>query len=67
MSARATTVAQGFSTKVLKALYDKALTDVIVNRDYQGEINGVGSKLNILDFDKVAERITQVHLLRPTI
>jgi len=56
MAARANTVAQGFSAKVMKALYDRNLLDQIVNRDYQGEINGVGSKLNILDFDKVSEK-----------
>lgn len=56
MSARATTIAQGFSNKVMTRLYDRALTDEIVNRDYQGEINAVGSKLNILDFDKVSEK-----------
>jgi len=56
MSARATTLAQGFSNKLMKAVYDRSLLDSIVNRDYQGEINGVGSKLNILDFDKVTEK-----------
>lgn len=56
MSARAATIAQGFSQKVMKAVYDKSLLDSIVNRDYEGEINAVGSKLNILDFDKVSEK-----------
>jgi hypothetical protein len=37
-------------------MYDISLTDKIVNRDYQGEINGVGSKLNILNFDRIAEK-----------
>lgn len=56
MAARAATIAQGFSNKVMKALYDKSQLGEIVNRDYEGEINGVGSKLNILDFDKVTEK-----------
>jgi len=56
MPARASTIAQGFSQKVMKAVYDKSLLDSIVNRDYEGEINAVGSKLNILDFDKVSEK-----------
>ena len=30
--------------------------DSIVNRDYQGEINGVGSKLNILNFARISEK-----------
>lgn len=53
---RAATIAQGFSQKILREMYDKDLTDAIVNRDYQGEINGVGSKLSILNFDRVSEK-----------
>jgi hypothetical protein len=56
MAQRANTIAQGFSNKVMKALYDKNLIDSIVNRDYEGEINAVGSKLNILDLDKISEK-----------
>ena len=56
MSARATTLAQGFSQKLLLEMYDVSILDSIVNRDYQGEINGVGSKLNILNFDRIEER-----------
>lgn len=56
MSARATTVAQGFSNKLMKEFYDKNLVDSIVNRDYEGEINGIGSKMNILNFDRIAEK-----------
>jgi hypothetical protein len=56
MSARATTVAQGFSNKLLKEMYERSLTDTIVNRDYQGEINGVGSKLNILNIGRITEQ-----------
>ena len=56
MSARGTTIAEGFSAKLMKAVYDLSLIDKIVNRNYQGEINAVGSKLNILDFDKVSEK-----------
>lgn len=56
MAARATTVAQGFSQKLMLEMYDKNLLDVITNRDYQGEINEVGSKLNILNFDRVSEK-----------
>lgn len=55
-SARGNTIAQGFSQKVLLEMYDKSLIDSIVNRDYQGEINSVGSKLNILNFDRVTEK-----------
>lgn len=55
-SARATKVAEGFSQKMFKHLYENAPIDEIVNRDYQGEINGVGSKLNILNLAKLSEK-----------
>ena len=56
MSAYGTKLAEGFSSKVMTVFYDRDLLDTIVNRDYEGEINGVGSKLNILDFDKLSEK-----------
>lgn len=56
MASRATTLAQGFSQRLLKEMYEKSMTDVIVNRDYQGEINAVGSKLQILNFDRISEK-----------
>jgi len=56
MAARATTIAQGFSQRLMLEFYDKNLIDSIANRDYQGEINGVGSKLNILNFDRISEK-----------
>jgi len=55
-SPRATTLAQGFSQKLLLEMYDQSLLDVIVNRDYEGEINGVGSVLNILNINRISEK-----------
>lgn len=55
-SARATTLAQGFSNRLLLEMYDRSLLDTIVNRDYEGEINQVGSKLNILNFARISEK-----------
>lgn len=55
-SARATTLAQGFSQKLLLAMYDKSLVDAVVNRDYEGEINAIGSKLNILNLARISEK-----------
>ncbi len=55
-SAYATKIAEGFSQRLLKEVYDKSLTDTIVNRDYEGEINAVGSKLNILNFSRISEK-----------
>jgi len=55
-SARGTKVAEGFSTKLLRHLYENAPIDEIVNRDYEGEINAVGSKLNILNLAKISEK-----------
>lgn len=56
MSAYGTKLAEGFSSKVMQFVYDNNLLDTIVNRNYEGEINGVGSKLNILDFAKLSEK-----------
>lgn len=56
MSARATTLAQAFSNRLLREMYDLSVIDAIVNRDYEGEINGVGSKLNMLNFDRITEK-----------
>lgn len=55
-SARATKIAEGFSQRLLKEMYDVSTTDKIVNRDYQGEINGVGSLLNIYNVDRITEK-----------
>jgi len=51
-SAYATKLAEAFSAKVSKEMYAASLFDTIVNRDYQGDIVGVGSILNILSFSK---------------
>ena len=56
MSAYGTKLAEGFSQKVMTQVYDKSLLESIVNRNFEGEINGIGSKLNILDFDKISEQ-----------
>lgn len=55
-SAYATKVAEGFSQKLMLEFYDRNLIDTIVNRDYEGEINQVGSKLNILNLSRIAEK-----------
>lgn len=56
MAARGNTLAQAFSQKIMLEVYDRDLTDQLVNRDYQGEINAVGSKLNVLNFDRLSEK-----------
>jgi hypothetical protein len=56
-SAYATKIAEGFSQKLMKEFYDRNLVDAIVNRDYEGEINQIGSKLNILNFSRISEQI----------
>lgn len=55
-SARATTLAQGFSNRLLLEMYDISLLDYVVNRDYEGEINKVGSVLNILNIARITEK-----------
>lgn len=56
MSARGTVYAQGFSQKLMKEVYDLSLLDKICNRDYQGEINSVGSVLNIDNIARISEK-----------
>lgn len=56
MAAFSTKIAEGFSSKVMQFVYDNNLLDAIVNRNYEGEINGIGSKLNILDFSELTEK-----------
>ena len=55
-SAYATKIAEGFSQKLIKHLYENTPIDEIVNRDYEGEINAVGSKLNINSIAKISEK-----------
>ena len=40
----------------MQFVYDQDKVDLFVNRNYEGEINGIGSKLNILDFSKLSEK-----------
>lgn len=56
MSAYATKLAEAFSQKLVKHIYENAPIDDVVNRDYEGEINAVGSKLNMLTFAKLSEK-----------
>lgn len=56
MSAYGTKLAEGFSSKVMQYVYDQNILDTIVNRNFEGEINAVGSKLNVLDFSKISEK-----------
>jgi len=46
----ATKIAEGFSSKVVELYFNKALSDVITNKDYEGEIKDKVSKLNIITF-----------------
>lgn len=52
----ATKIAEGFSQKLIKHIYENAPIDEVVNRDYEGEINAVGSKLNILTISRLSEK-----------
>ena len=51
-----TKLAEGFSQKLMLEFYDKNLIDSVCNRDYEGDINAVGSKLNILNFARISEK-----------
>lgn len=52
----ATKVAEAFSSKLIRHIYESAPIDSLVNRDYEGEINAVGSKLNMLSLAKLTEK-----------
>lgn len=56
MSARGNTIAQAFSNKLMLEMYDNDLSQIVSNQDYSGEINAVGSKINILNFDRLSEK-----------
>src|SRR5690349_1934840 len=55
-SAYANTVAVGYSGKLMNWVYARSLVDQIVNRDYEGEILAVGSKLIIGALEKISEK-----------
>lgn len=55
-SAYGTKLAEGFSAKIQKNLYDKSQFEVVTNRDYEGDINAVGSKLNIFNLANISEK-----------
>lgn len=56
-SAYATKLAEAFSAKLMKEVYAISVFDFIVNRDYEGDINEVGSIVNILSLAKVTEQV----------
>ena len=49
----ATKLSEGFSKRVMKIFFEDAIADEITNKDYEGEIDGVTSKLNILTFARM--------------
>jgi hypothetical protein len=53
MPSYATKLAEAFSKETLKIFYQQSVIDGIANRNYEGEIKGVGSLLNILTFSKI--------------
>jgi len=46
-------LAEAFAKEALKQFYQGSVVDAVANRNYEGEIKGVGSLLNILTFDKI--------------
>jgi hypothetical protein len=56
-SAYATKVAEAFSAKVMREMYARSIFDQIVNRNYEGDVNAVGSKVNILSLAKLSEKV----------
>jgi len=56
-SAFATKLAEAFSAKVMKEMYANSVYDLITNRDYEGDVNAVGSKVNILSLARISEQV----------
>lgn len=61
----ATKLAEGFSARVMEYHYDRNLAEYLVNRDYEGEINGIGSILNILTLEKIEEKTYERTAMSP--
>ena len=53
MAAYGTKKAEAFAKEVVKYFYQRSVADDIANRNYEGEVKGVGTILNILTFDKL--------------
>lgn len=53
MSAYGTKLAEGFAKAITQIFYAQDISGLLCNRDYEGEIKDIGSKLNILTFNKV--------------
>jgi hypothetical protein len=56
-SAFATKLAEAFSAKVMKEVYAMSVYDLITNRDYEGDVNSVGSIVNILSLARISEQV----------
>src|SRR5688500_4854898 len=54
-NAYATKLAEAFSAKLMKSVYERSIQDVITNRDYNGEVQQ-GSKVNIPFLATIAEK-----------
>lgn len=52
-----TKLAEAFSAKVMKYVYAMSVYDLITNRDYEGDVNAVGSIVNILTIQKITEQV----------
>lgn len=49
-----TNVGEMFARNTLKQYYEEAVCPKITNQNWEGEFNGMGSKLNVLTFDKLS-------------
>ena len=54
MPSFATKLAEAFAKETVKIFYQGSVIDDIANRNYEGEIKGVGSLLNVLTFSKLS-------------
>lgn len=56
MDAYATTISEKFSANIVKKYFQRSVSPMITNSDYEGEIKGTASKLHILTFGELALR-----------
>src|ERR1035438_1833110 len=55
-SPNSTKLAEAFSQKVIKVLYENAPIEEVINRDYEGEVESGNSIVNILTLARLSEK-----------
>lgn len=56
MDSYGTNEMEAFSAKAIQIFYQTAIADKITNSDYEGDLKGKGSRMNILTFGEITEK-----------